>query len=148
MQVLGRGEKEEWAEIEYSLHPSEHDSLPARREQCYPVHPPSPTQHTPDLRPTAILEGLPHHTQEANNIRRFAYTACPLEELNSPETSEQALPSHRKSASTVGWSCQFGLPWGSAPLSPSGPAIHSHPREMLYSHRAPTQHSLFPGRAL
>ena len=41
--VLGRGEKEEQAAIEYSLSPSEHTCPPASREQCFPVHPPSPS---------------------------------------------------------------------------------------------------------
>ena len=55
--VLGRGEEKGRAAIEYSLSPSECVCLPASREQCYPVHPPSLTLHAPALRPSAILEG-------------------------------------------------------------------------------------------
>ena len=91
-------------------------------------------EHAPNLRLPAIPEGWPHHSWEANHLMGFPRsglptlwrgytpaeqlpsTACPLEELHSPEMSQKALPGHRKSASIVGQSCQFWLPWGSACL--------------------------------
>ena len=39
--VLGRGEEEGQAAIEYCLHPSEHAYPPASREQCFSLHRPS-----------------------------------------------------------------------------------------------------------
>ena len=74
-------------------------------------------------------------------------TASPLEELCSPKTPEQALPGHRRSAYIVGQSCQFQLPWGSAPLSPISPAICSRPWEVLHSHRAAAQNCLPPWKS-
>ena len=47
--VLGRGEEEGQAAIEYFLSPSDHVFLTTSREQCFPVHPPSATLHVPDL---------------------------------------------------------------------------------------------------
>ena len=40
--VLGRGEEDGWATIEYSPHHSELTCLPAIRKLCFPVHPNSP----------------------------------------------------------------------------------------------------------
>ena len=71
--------------------------------------------------------------EELHSHRAAPSTACPLEELHSPETPEKALPSHGKSASIVGWSCQFQLPWGNASLSRSGPASSSHTQKVLHS---------------
>ena len=118
--VLGRGEEEGWAAIEHPLWPSKHPCLLPSREQCFPVYPPSPTPHAPDLRPSAILEGWPHHSWEDNHLlgfpkhglpalwRAYAPTEqCLLEELQRPETPEQALPGHRKFASIAGQSCLF-----------------------------------------
>ena len=157
--MLGRGE-EGWATIEYSLCPSERTCPPASKEQCFPVHPPSPTLHAPDLRPPAILEDWPHQSWEANHLPGFlqpglpalwkGYTPMdqhPLEELCSPETPGQALPDTGKSASIVGQSTQFWLPWGSTPLSPSGLASPAHLRKALHSGRAAAQHRPPPGRA-
>ena len=42
MPVLGKGDEEEQATIEYSPDHSELTSLPAIRKLCFPVHPPSP----------------------------------------------------------------------------------------------------------
>ena len=50
---------------------------PASREQCYPVHPPSPMLRRPDLRPPAILEGWLHHSWEANHPRGFPCPGLP-----------------------------------------------------------------------
>ena len=66
-------------------------------------------------------------------VEELPSTDSPLEESHSPEMIEQALACHGKSASIVGWSCQFRLPWGNAPLSPIGLANHSHPWEVLQS---------------
>ena len=93
------------------------------------MHSPCPYPvHMPDLRPPAIQEGWPHHSQEADPLRGFPSpgllalwrgytpvkqlpsTASSLEELCSPEMPEQALPSHGKSASIAGWACHFRLP--------------------------------------
>ena len=41
--VLGRGEEEGWATIEYSPQHSELTYPPAIRKLCFPVHPPSST---------------------------------------------------------------------------------------------------------
>ena len=150
--VLGRGEEEGWAAIEYSLCPSEHTCLPASREQCFPVHPP-PTPHAPDLRPPAIPEDWPHCSWEANHLQGFPWpglstlwrcctpaeqlpsTAHPLGQIHGPEAPGQALPGQGKSASTTVWSCQSCLPWGSAPLPLSDPVSLSHPQEVLHSCR-------------
>ena len=75
--VLGRGEEEALTTIEYPLHPSECICSPASREQCFPVHPPSPTPHAPDLRPPAILEDWRHHLREANHLRGFPWSGLP-----------------------------------------------------------------------
>ena len=129
---MGRREEKGRAAIEHFLHRSKRACPPASREQCFPVHPPSPTC-TPDLRPPAIPEGWPHHSGrrppqgiclprparplEGLHPRGVApSTTSPLEELPGPETPEQALPRCGKSASTTGQSCQFQLPWGSTPL--------------------------------
>ena len=69
--VLGRGEEEGWATIKYSLCPSKHTCPTASWEQCFPVQLPSPTPRMPDLRAPAILEGWPHHLQEANHLQGF-----------------------------------------------------------------------------
>ena len=133
--MLGRGEEEGRAAIEYSLQPSKHACPPAIREHCFPVHPHSPTTCAPDLRLPAIPEDWPYHLWEAIHLWGFlqpglsalwrGYTPteqCPLEELLGPEMPGQVPPRHRKSASMAEWSCQFRLPWGSAPFSPSSPA--------------------------
>ena len=49
---------------------------------------------------------------------------------------EQLLAGHGKSASIAGHSCQFWLPWGSAPLFLSSQASCSHSWEVLYTNRA------------
>ena len=73
--VLGRGQEERQATTEYSLHPSEHACPSASREQCFPVHPPSPyPMCVPDMRLPAIPEGWPHHLQEANHLRGYTPT--------------------------------------------------------------------------
>ena len=66
--VLGRGEGEGQSAIEYFLSPSECACPPASRDQCFPVHRPSPTPRAPHLRLSAIPEGWPHHSQEANHL--------------------------------------------------------------------------------
>ena len=71
--VLGREKEEGKATIEYSLHPSNHTCLPASREHCFPVHPPSPTPCVPDLKLPAIPEGWPHHLWEAIDLRGFPW---------------------------------------------------------------------------
>ena len=155
--VLGRGE-EGWATIEHSLRPSECTWLPSSREQCFPVHPPSPTPCVLDLRQPAIPQGLPHNSWEANDLQGFPWPglACPSSggttlphgaaskhhpgRALQSEARGKALPSHGKSASTAVWSCQFRLPWWSAPLPPSDMASGSQPRKVLHSHGAAAQH--------
>ena len=159
--MLGRAEEEGWATIEYSLHHREHTCPPASRKQCFPVHPPSPyPMHRPDPRLPAIPEGWPHHLHEANHLRGFPCpglpalhpngvapsTTGPLEMSCSPDIIEQAVPGHPKSAAIAGWSCQFWLPWGSAPLFPSGPASHSGLQGVLHSHGTAAQDGQHPGR--
>ena len=75
--VLGRGEEEGRATVEYSLRPREHTCLPASREQCFPVHAPSPTPSVPDLKLPAILEDWPHHSQEGNHFPGFPQPDLP-----------------------------------------------------------------------
>ena len=75
--VLERGEEKGQATIEYSLHPSEYTCPPASRQQFFPVHLSSPTPHVPDLRPPAIPEGWPHHSQEAKHLRGFPCPGLP-----------------------------------------------------------------------
>ena len=158
--MLGRGEEGK-ASIEFSLCPSERTCPPASKEQCFPGHPPSPTLHAPDLRPPAILEDWPHQSWEANHLPGFlqpglpalwkGYTPMdqhPLEKLCSPETPGQALPDTGKSASIVGQSTQFWLPWGRSPLSPRGLDSCTYTQEVLHSCRAAAQNCLPPGRAL
>ena len=83
---MGRGEEEGRAAIEYSLSPSKHACLPASREQCFPVHPPSPySTSMPDLRPPAIPEGWPHHLRESDHLRSFPYPGyTPMEQHAAP----------------------------------------------------------------
>ena len=71
--VLERGEEKGQATIEYSLHPSEYTCPPASRNLYFPVHPlsPYPVCTCQDLRLPAILEGWPHHLQEADHHRGF-----------------------------------------------------------------------------
>ena len=73
-------------------------------------------------------------------MEQMPSTTNSLEESCSPEKLEQALAGHRKSASIVGQSYQFQLPWGSASLSPSNLASSSCPWEVLHSHGAAAQH--------
>lgn len=160
----GRRGEEGPAAIEYSLHPSEHACPPANREQCYPVHTPSPTL-VPDLRLPAILEGWPHHLQEVNHLRGFPHPGLPtlwrgyiLTEQHpappAPWKSSAAQKRQRKLCQATGSlppSCWAVLPVPaaqSAPLSPSGPASRSHLQEVLHSRGAVAQHHQPPGRAL
>ena len=53
-----------------------------------------------------------------------------LEELHSPETPEQYLHGHGKSASILVQSCQSHVPLGRPPLLKSDPASPAHPWEM------------------
>ena len=64
---------------------------------------------------------------------QLSSTGCSLEELCSPETPGQALPSHGKSASIVGQPCQSCLYWRITPLSHSGLASHYQLWELLHS---------------
>ena len=104
--VLGRGEEEGWATIEYSAHHSELTCLPAIRNLYFPVHPlsPYPVCTCQDLRLPAILEGWPHHLQEADHCRGFPCPGMPAfwraapsttsawEKARSPENLVQAWP--------------------------------------------------------
>ena len=56
--VLGKGEEEGYAAIEYSLHPSVCAFPPASREQSFPTHPPSPTLCMPGQKLPAIPSQL------------------------------------------------------------------------------------------
>ena len=97
--VLGRGEEEGQATIEYSLHPSKSACPPASREQCFPVHAPSPTPCVPDLRLPAIPEGWPHHSQEANHLRGFPWPGLPtLWSGYTPAEQRPAPPNPWKSS--------------------------------------------------
>ena len=80
-------------------------------------------------------------------MEQLLSTTYPLEELHGLEVLWNSLPSHRKSASIVGQSCQFWLPWGSAPLPPCSPASPTQPQEALHSHGAAAQHCPPPGVA-
>ena len=138
VRVLGRGEDEGWDTIEYSLCNSEHAGAPPSREKCLAVHHPSPyTTHVPDLRFLAILEDWPQHSWKDDHLGAFPTLASPpsggvtppgaapsttstLEHPCSPEIPEQVLPGHGKTASLVGCSCQFPLPWGSTRVEEEG----------------------------
>uniref|UniRef100_A0A8D0VAQ2 L1 transposable element RRM domain-containing protein n=1 Tax=Sus scrofa TaxID=9823 RepID=A0A8D0VAQ2_PIG len=63
-------------------------------------------------------------------MEQLLRTAHSVEELHSPETPEQALPSHGKSAFIAVWTCQSHLPWGSPSLLQSDPASPTHLLEM------------------
>ena len=116
--VLGREEEQGWAAIEHSLHTSEHACPPASREQCCPVHPPSPTLHAPDLRPPAILEGRPHHLWEADHLRLSppglptpwrGYTS--VEQRPAPAAPRRALQPRNARAKSA-WLWEFCLHCG------------------------------------
>ena len=83
--VLGRGEKEGWATIEYSPHHSEVTCPPASRKLCFPVHPlplPCACMHVgPEA--TCHPGGLASPFAGSQPLQGLSlpWPACPLEEL-------------------------------------------------------------------
>ena len=76
--VLGRGEEERWATIEYSPHHSEL-TCPPLSESCASQFVPHPLLcgRSPDLRLPAIPEGWPHHLQETDHCRGYPCLGLP-----------------------------------------------------------------------
>ena len=126
---------------------------------------PLPHAHAPDLRLPAILEGWPHHLQEANHHRGFpcpglpapwmGYTPCgaapsttsPLEKDRSPEKLEQTWPVRAISTSILRQSSRFSCP-GEEHLGFSAAQLASPTlRGVLHSCGTAAQHHQHPARA-
>ena len=119
--VVGRGEEERWASMEYILCPSMCACLPASREKSFPDHPLFPSPCMPGQKPPAILVDWLHHLCEANHHRSFPWPGLPI---------------HRKCPIPVRQACQHCLPSGGAPLPWSETASPAHPWELPDSSRA------------
>ena len=126
--MLGKGKKEGWVTIEYSLSPSMHACLPASREESFPAHPPSLTPHIPGQKLPAIPADWPHHLQEANHHCSFP---------------KHGLPTHRKCLNPAEQVTQHCLPLGGAPQSRSATAS---PARKAIGSETPLRYTPAPGQ--
>ena len=117
--MLGRGEEEGQATIEYSLCPSLGAFPPASREQRFPAHPPS-------LHPLCVwLEATCHPRGLASP---------PLGSHPPPSLSLDNLPTHRKCPTLVEQAAQHCSPLGRAPWPRSSRANPAGPWEVCLHH--------------